>query len=212
MLQASLGKGWLVGNFGHSGRTALAGRSAFDTTAAYRAARCFEPHIVVLMLGSNDAKPALWGPSQRFPHAEFGSALLTLARSLLDVPSHPSLLLLVPPPALPVDPWERGVAGLPYPLGSVGWSNLDKHAINTALAPVVLDAAESLARDTRASSPADGARHVRALDLQPAFGGCENVSLCCELLVRDGVHPSTHGAALIAREVHRALSWWFPGP
>ena len=106
----------------------------------------------------------------------------------------PRLLLLAPPPALPVNALERTLARAhaQYPLAAVGVGNLDKHAINTLLAPAVRAAALALA--------------VPVLDLQAqgsGFGGCpNNRSVCCALLARDGLHTSARGAAVIASQVY----------
>lgn len=202
-LQALLGtEDWLVGNFGVSGRTAMPTGDAYAATREYQSLRCFAPELVVLMLGTNDAKPVHWGPRQSFPHARLVRALVGLGRQVLSLPTcastgarapcaaaAPRLLLLSPPPSLAVDALERGLAGVQYPLGGVGLNNFDKHAINARLTPAVAAAAVKLG--------------VPLLDTRPAFGGCPaNVSACCALLARDGLHTTTAGAVAVARMVH----------
>ena len=170
-LQALLGtEEWLVGNFGVSGRTAMPTGDAYATTREYQSLRCFAPELVVLMLGTNDAKPVHWGPRQTFPHARLVRALVGIGRQVLSLPTcasagarapcaaaAPRLLLLSPPPSLAVDALERGLAGVLYPWGGVGLNNFDKHAINTRLTPAVAAAAVKLG--------------VPLLDTRPAFGG-----------------------------------------
>lgn len=67
-LQAALGSGWLVENFGASGTAVI--RSAgnpYVRSDPFRHLLRFMPEEVVLMLGINDSKSAIWGPySARF--------------------------------------------------------------------------------------------------------------------------------------------------
>lgn len=43
--------------------------------------------------------------------------------------------------------------------------------------------------------------------MQARFGGCPaNVSACCELLARDGIHTTAAGAAAIAGAAHAGLT------
>lgn len=56
-LQQRLGPGWDVRNFGHGGRSLLdRWGQAYHKTPEYHAALRFKPHVVLLMLGTNDAK------------------------------------------------------------------------------------------------------------------------------------------------------------
>ena len=54
-LQRLMGASWEVRNFGHGGRSVV-GASAYDKTAEFERACRFAPAIVLLMLGTNDAK------------------------------------------------------------------------------------------------------------------------------------------------------------
>ena len=54
-LQRLMGASWEVRNFGHGGRSVV-GASAYDRTAEFERACRFAPAIVLLMLGTNDAK------------------------------------------------------------------------------------------------------------------------------------------------------------
>ena len=54
-LQRLMGASWEVRNFGHGGRSVV-GASAYDKTAEFERACRYAPAIVLLMLGTNDAK------------------------------------------------------------------------------------------------------------------------------------------------------------
>ena len=63
-LQRLMGANWDVRNFGHGGRSVV-GASAYDKTAEFERACRFAPAVVLLMLGTNDAKvcpspPTAW--------------------------------------------------------------------------------------------------------------------------------------------------------
>lgn len=56
-----LGEKWTVGNFGVSGTTMLKkGDSPYWKQGAFTNAQNFKPHVVVIMLGTNDTKPQNW--------------------------------------------------------------------------------------------------------------------------------------------------------
>ena len=62
-LQRLLGTHYLVRNFGVSGRTLLKkGDYPYWKESAYRLSRDFAPDIVLIKLGSNDAKSFNWRP------------------------------------------------------------------------------------------------------------------------------------------------------
>ncbi len=100
LLDARFGAGaTLVRNFGYSGATASRGSNEpYWQTSSFAAATRFEPHLVLVMLGTNDAQ---------FANA---SARRTLARDLADLIDHfrvasdgssAEVLLADPPPAFP---------------------------------------------------------------------------------------------------------------
>ena len=69
LLQAELGEGWKVLNFGVNSRTARRDGKEFDLrpgdldyrkTLNYTKSRSCKPDAVILMIGSNDAKPTNW--------------------------------------------------------------------------------------------------------------------------------------------------------
>jgi lysophospholipase L1-like esterase len=57
-LQKDLGTGYLVNNFGVSGRTMLnKGDYPYMKELAWKDAMAFKPNIVIIKLGTNDSKP-----------------------------------------------------------------------------------------------------------------------------------------------------------
>ena len=93
-LQALLGKGWEVGNFGVSGRTLLRkGDNPAWKEAAYAKALEFKPDAVIIMLGTNDTKPQNWKHK-----AEFEGDYRDLVKSFLDLPSKPRVFICRPVP------------------------------------------------------------------------------------------------------------------
>lgn len=66
-LQAMLGDGWQVMNFGHSGRTLLKkGDHSYWESPRYQKALDFQPDVVIIKLGTNDAKPQNWAHKDEF--------------------------------------------------------------------------------------------------------------------------------------------------
>lgn len=60
-LQAYLGDGYEVKNFGASGRTILSkGDYPYSETDTYKASLEYQPDIVLIKLGTNDTKPQNW--------------------------------------------------------------------------------------------------------------------------------------------------------
>lgn len=91
-LQRLLGKGYNVKNFGVSGRTLLnKGDLPYMNEEAWRDALAFRPDIVVVKLGTNDAKDYNWKH-----RADFGHDLQQLVDSLRALPSKPRVFLCSP--------------------------------------------------------------------------------------------------------------------
>lgn len=93
-LQDMLGAGYVVHNYGVSGRTLLKkGDYPYWNEKAFQQARDWQPNIVVIMLGTNDTKPWNW---------KYGAAFGTDYRDLLEVfrqlPSHPVIWAALPVP------------------------------------------------------------------------------------------------------------------
>jgi lysophospholipase L1-like esterase len=93
-LQAQLGPGWLVGNFGVSGRTLLRkGDYPYWREQAFRQVLAGRPDVVVIMLGTNDTKPQNW----RF-HDEFYNDYRDMVRMFLALPGKPRVYVCRPCP------------------------------------------------------------------------------------------------------------------
>ena len=60
-LRKVMGDKWDVKNFGVSGTTLMkSGDSPFQKQGTFKAAKDFQPDVVVIMLGTNDTKPQNW--------------------------------------------------------------------------------------------------------------------------------------------------------
>jgi acyl-CoA thioesterase I len=93
-LQELLGKDWNVGNFGVSGRTLLKkGDRPYWNENAYKNALAMAPHVVIIMLGTNDTKPQNW----KF-ESEFSQDYAALVQSFQDLPSKPRIFVCRPCP------------------------------------------------------------------------------------------------------------------
>jgi len=93
-LQALLGEGYKVGNFGVSGRTLLKkGDFPYWKEKKYQEALAMEPAIVVIMLGTNDTKPQNW----KF-EAEFADDYRELVKSFQSLKSKPKVFVCRPVP------------------------------------------------------------------------------------------------------------------
>jgi len=93
-LQALLGDGYQVGNFGVSGRTLLKkGDFPYWKEKKYQDALAMEPAIVVIMLGTNDTKPQNW----KF-EAEFDADYRELVKSFQALKSKPKVFVCRPVP------------------------------------------------------------------------------------------------------------------
>ena len=91
-LQALLGDGYQVGNFGVSGRTLLKqGDFPYWKEKKYQDALAMEPAIVIIMLGTNDTKPQNW----KF-EAEFVADYRELVQSFQTLKSKPKVFVCRP--------------------------------------------------------------------------------------------------------------------
>ena len=94
-LQTMLGSGYKVTNFGAGGRTMLKkGDNPYWRTGPLKQALASKPAIVVLMLGTNDAKWKNWGPLS----AEFPVDYKSMIDAFKNVSTKPKIYLMVPPP------------------------------------------------------------------------------------------------------------------
>ncbi len=96
-LAATLGDKWLVRNFGVSGATLLKkGSKPYWKQKAFNNAHDFQPHIVIIKLGTNDSKPQNWKHK-----AEYVADYITLIKSFRELDSNPKVWICYPVPAYP---------------------------------------------------------------------------------------------------------------
>lgn len=89
-----LGDRWKVGNFGNSASTLLnSGNKPYQKQGSFTAALKFEPHVVVIMLGTNDTKPNNW---QR--KSEFVNDYHDLIEEFAALPTKPRIFICYPVP------------------------------------------------------------------------------------------------------------------
>lgn len=97
-MQALLGAGYEVRNFGVSARTMLKhGDFPYGNENAYREALAFNPDVVVIDLGGNDSKPQNWKYRE-----EFAADTRAFVESFKALPAKPRVLLCLPMPAFAV--------------------------------------------------------------------------------------------------------------
>ena len=91
-LQQLLGNGFEVRNFGNNGKCAQDDSDdPYTKTQEYREALQFQPHIVIIKLGTNDSKPQNWKDSKRFQ-----KSLEKIALSFKKLESHPRIIMALP--------------------------------------------------------------------------------------------------------------------
>ncbi len=91
-LQAILGDGYEVRNYGVNSRTALSkGNFPYIETPQYKESLSFEPDIVMIKLGTNDSK------EHNFVHiADFERDYQAIIDSYKSLPSRPRIILITP--------------------------------------------------------------------------------------------------------------------
>ena len=96
-LQAMLGSNYVVGNFGVSGSTVLLGTNRpYMAQTRFLDAKKFSPDIVIILLGTNDAKESFFGSIENF-----SSQYKLLITQFQLLPSKPAIWLAYPPPVYP---------------------------------------------------------------------------------------------------------------
>ncbi len=90
-----LGKHWIVKNFGNSGSTVLKnGNKPYWDQPEFQASMAFQPDMVVILLGTNDAKAVNWLSHKD----EFTSDYLDLIRTYRQLASPPKIVIGIPLP------------------------------------------------------------------------------------------------------------------
>lgn len=96
-LQQMLGNGYVVKNYGRSGRTLLnKGDHPYMNEYVWKDCRNFNPDIAIIKLGTNDSKPFNWEHK-----ADFAKDLQAMVDTLKSYPSHPEIFLVYPLKAYP---------------------------------------------------------------------------------------------------------------
>jgi lysophospholipase L1-like esterase len=90
-LQRILGPRWEVKNFGAGGRTLLRKADAYN----YGAAMKFQPDVVIIALGTNDARAETWNRL----HDDFFGDYVKMVSDFQKLPSHPRIWACLPVPA-----------------------------------------------------------------------------------------------------------------
>lgn len=102
-LQTAMGDRFSIQNFGVSARTLLKkGDRPYWREKAFKDAKAFYPNLVLIKLGTNDAKTHNWKHK-----AEFASDYQALIQSFQNLPSQPQVMLLTPAPVIPTETNKR---------------------------------------------------------------------------------------------------------
>ena len=97
-LSIILGESWDVRNFGKKSATLMKnGSLPYWNTIPFVPSHEFNPDVVVIMLGTNDAKPGNWAN-----HSTFVSDYTALIQSYKNLPSQPIVYICYPPPVYAV--------------------------------------------------------------------------------------------------------------
>ncbi|HEY8995264.1 MAG TPA: GDSL-type esterase/lipase family protein [Lacunisphaera sp.] len=92
-LQALLGSGYVVGNFGVNGATVQKGTAkSYWRTSQYRNSKAFAPNVVVIMLGTNDSKSSNWDA------AKFNTDYRALIADYWSLATQPEVFVCLIPP------------------------------------------------------------------------------------------------------------------
>jgi lysophospholipase L1-like esterase len=99
-LQAMLGSGYSVGNFGSSGATVLKrSDNTYWNGWAYRNSMQFKPNIVVIMFGANDSKSWNWNA------AKFNADYKALIAKYQGLATHPQVYICLTTPIYTPNPF-----------------------------------------------------------------------------------------------------------
>lgn len=95
-LQKRLGVKYQVANFGHNGATASHGTDKpYTSLPEFQDALDFQPNIVIVLLGTNDAAPKNWPRVKD----QFEADYKALIRQFAALPTKPRIIVCMPPPA-----------------------------------------------------------------------------------------------------------------
>eukprot|EP00123_Amoebidium_parasiticum_P022798 comp9531_c0_seq1/m.4560 comp9531_c0_seq1/g.4560 ORF comp9531_c0_seq1/g.4560 comp9531_c0_seq1/m.4560 type:complete len:290 (-) comp9531_c0_seq1:439-1308(-) len=189
IVKAKMGLELKVGNFGLKSATAMKLRSfprggdraqvSYWDSAQFVAAKEFNPHLVIILLGTNDAKIKTWTDKAR----QFFSADYRDLISEFSKPTNPSLrkMLLALPPTAHSDKFYV--------------KDVD---LQSVVRPMIEKIATDLGLDTIDMRAVLAAKSVEA----------EQEESFCMGEVGDGVHPCARGAAKMAAAASKAVRDW----
>jgi acyl-CoA thioesterase-1 len=85
---------YMLRNYGAGATTvSLQSETPYTNTTTFQEALAFQPHIVIIMLGTNDAQPSL-----RQFNATFVSDYVQIVNAFQALPSDPEIWVVLPPP------------------------------------------------------------------------------------------------------------------
>mmetsp|Transcript_32061 Transcript_32061/g.88326 ORF Transcript_32061/g.88326 Transcript_32061/m.88326 type:complete len:377 (-) Transcript_32061:54-1184(-) len=184
-LQRLLGDRYLVTNLGACGATMHPdGDSPYQQRVQWRAALRSRADAVVVMLGTNDARPTNWGRDTGSGAAEFETACLSMIRTLQQLPSKPLIYLVTPPPFYNLYPSSREIDQALV---------MHVQAVVNEVLPVLVP---------KLGRAAGLAHHAGLVDVFMALGGA---ALSRPEWSADGCHPNDEGYFRLAAAVQAGL-------
>ena len=197
ILQSMLGDDWTVNVYATGDATILDGTlQPYRSTDEYQSLLASSPDVVIIMLGTNDARHQYWDPLEEgetvfdgTPSQEFRQGYYDLIMELRGLDSTPEILVATPPPIYP------GMAAE----GSSRWElarmrdNLMDLALGFGVIPLIHELLFSM-------SPAD-AEGVKLVDVYRHMSGSGGSSG----LTTDGIHYSSAGYRKMSEVFEAAL-------
>jgi len=216
VLQGLLGTSVLVENFGRGGATAcVAGDTPYVHSPQASAAFASQPDMVIIMLGTNDARSA---NSER--HQAFACDLAALGRRFAALPSAPLIVLCTPlvgfKSSLSVDPAviENELAPAVRSVAALeGWPLIDTNRLLASLGPSCADGihpdAAGTARIASVISAAFKSLKIVCAEAPPS-------RLARRLAQGQAAHLLVYGTSLTAggawpEQVHQLIEARYPG-
>jgi len=210
MLQHYLGDAFKVTNLGACGSTMLkGGDSPFWKRPQYSALTANKWDVVVIMLGTNDAKDAGSGGPSNWPHdctgpdglscpfAKDYAAMIDLVRTLGTSPSGPEIYLMIPPPLMQ----DRAYGMNGTVINHVFPNLVPAIADANGLKGKVIDLFGPLGGDDQKDWPAGGC----TLSTQDK-AGCAYYCAGAQSWHCDQCHPDDAGYAKMAQIVKQAIA------
>lgn len=93
-VRGMLGEKWNVKNFGVSATTLMnSGDKPYQKVGAFKAAKDFNPDVVVIVLGTNDTKPQNWKNFKK----DFEADYKDMVKQFAETPGKPRIFICYPP-------------------------------------------------------------------------------------------------------------------